>query len=88
MPDYIEIRVLSIPSECKWVPFMVRSKLQRPFDWRRARAASDASNLLGCIRIQPMPVPAQSVSKKQGRVELHHTRQGEEVTPSFYLSQR
>jgi hypothetical protein len=38
-------------------------------DRRRASAAADASESSGCIKIQPMPVPTQSVFKKQGLEE-------------------
>ena len=57
---------------------MVRSKqVQRQSERRRARTALEASELSVCIKIQPiMPVPAQSVFKKQGRVlESYWVRQ-------------
>ena len=73
---------------CKWAPFMVRSKLQMPSERRRARAALDASELSGWISIQPTPVLAQSVLRKQGREESCRARQGEEVAASFSSSQR
>jgi hypothetical protein len=53
----------------KRAPFMVRSKVHTPSERRRARAILEASEWSGCIRIQPMPVPAQSVFRKQGREE-------------------
>jgi hypothetical protein len=48
---------------------IVTLKLQMPSDRRRASAAAEASESSGCTRIQPMPVPAQSVFKKQGSAE-------------------
>jgi hypothetical protein len=59
--------------------FIVMSKVQVPSERSNARAVLEASELSGCMRIQPMPVPAQSVFKKQGREESQRARQGEEV---------
>jgi hypothetical protein len=53
----------------KLAPVMVKSKAQVRLEQRRARAILEASELSGCIRIQPMPVPAQPVFKKQGKEE-------------------
>jgi hypothetical protein len=69
-------------------PFIVRSKVLMPSALRRARATREALEFSGCIRIQPMPVPAQSVFKKQGREESYRARQGEEVMVSLSSSQR
>jgi len=46
-------------------PFIVTSKLQMPSDRKRASSAAEASESSGCIKIQPMPVPAQSVFKNK-----------------------
>jgi hypothetical protein len=54
---------------------MVMSKLQVPSEWSRARVAVEASESSVCIRIQPMPVPAQSVFKKRlGRIIASEAR--------------
>ncbi len=59
------------------------SKLQMPSERRRARATLEASESSGCISIQPMPRPDQSVLRKQGLEESQRARQGEEVMPTF-----